>query len=144
MYNFENNYLEVKIKTGIEYKLQMRGHISVLNGASSTGKTFLCDYISTIQQGMDFDKEFENVVILNLSNRDIIFNQKQKLIIIDRAEMLLTPEMINFINNDRENNYLIIARGVTGIRVTPNYVATLERNGNTFSLKYKFNRRGWF
>lgn len=144
MYDYEHNLLKIKVKTGVEIELQMRGRITIVSGQSATGKTFICDYISTIQRGMNDDNEYDNVFVLNMDNKDKIFNQHDKLVMIDRADMILTSDIADFINQDRNNKYLIFARGITGIRITPNYVATIERDENKVWLKYKFNREGWF
>ena len=146
MFDFMKGVLTVNSNYGKKFEFHLRGKVTIVNGLSATGKTYLCRYVKEIQQDLnsDFGTEFGNVFLLDSENKNCIYDQSGKLIIVDRAELILTDDIVNFINSDNSNRYLIFSRGLTGIRVTPNYFATIERDGDKYTLKYEFSERGWF
>lgn len=146
MYSFDENELIVKTKENVCFDLKMRGSICIINGGSGSGKTFLCEYIQNAKNSlnMDFGERFSNVFILNVQNKNQIIELKNNLIIIDRADLVMTKDLADFINRDKKNKYLVMARGVTGIDVSPNYYATLQKERNCFKLNYAFSEKEWF
>lgn len=146
MFDFAKGILIVNSSYGKKFEFHLRGKVTIVNGLSATGKTYLCEYIKEVQQDLnsDFGTEFDNVFLLNSENKDCIYKQLKKLIIVDRAELILSNDIVNFINSDNNNKYLIFSRGLTGIRVTPNYFATIERDEDKYVLRYEFSEKGWF
>ena len=146
MYSFDENRLIIKTKENICFDLKMRGSKCIINGGSGSGKTLLCEFIQDSQDSFndDFGDKFPNVFILSIQNKNQITDLENHLIIIDRADLIMTEKLSNFINRDRKNKYLVMARGVTGIDASPNYYATLQKDNDYFRLHYAFSEKGWF
>lgn len=145
MYNFKSNVLDIVTKNHLHFNFKMRGKITIVSGYSGTGKTFVSNYLREMTSSKNVaDKEFKDVFVLNSDNCSSIFTKESKLIVIDRAELLLTPEIVDFINSDYKNKYLIFARGTIGINASPNYYATINKSGNEFCLQYDFDEKGWY
>ena len=102
-----------------------------------------CEYIQDAKNSlnMDIGERFSNVFILNVQNKNQIIELKNNLIIIDRADLVMTKDLADFINRDKKNKYLVMARGVTGIDVSPNYYATLQKEVNCFKFTYAFSEK---
>lgn len=145
MYDFDNNRLYFETKDGIIFDLNMRKNKCIVRGNSGTGKTYICDYISAIQQSYNaLPYKYENVFILNRLNIYELQHQTNKLIIIDRGDLIINDDIKEFINTKDNNNYLIFARSVLGIDASPNYYAELCLKDNVVHLEYSFSERGWF
>lgn len=68
---------------------------------------------------------------------------KDRLIIIDRAEIILNKDIVKFINEDLNNRYLIFCRKHIGLLLSPNYYGQMVNDNGTFRIVYDFNVRGW-
>lgn len=150
-YDWEKNLLKFCDRQGNQFELQMRGRKTIVKGNSGTGKTLIVKRLTDIIENEDVNglkvSEYsaDNIVILDRRNISMLQFIKGKLIIIDRADLILTDEkVIEFINADFDNRYLIFARHPMGLRITPNYVGDLYREGKTIRLKYKFDVVGWY
>ena len=70
---------------------------------------------------------------------------KDKLIVIDRADIILDKTTVKTINNDSSNRYLIFARKPLGIEVTPNHFAEFQfdYDKRQVTINYLFDVKGW-
>ena len=145
VYDWDKNILEITDKYKNSYYLELRGNKNIIKGNSGTGKTFLCDRIDRIKKQKDNMSQYdvENIVVLNTDNIDKLPNYRNKLIIIDEAELLLSDKDVEIINTDNSNRYLIISRCLMGIDLTPNHQADLVLEDGVTKLKYRFNVKGW-
>ena len=146
-YNLEDNILDFRDLNGIRYHFKFKGTKTIVCGATATGKTLLCnkllDIINDDNIGMK-PYDASNIFIMTRENKKLLYEQRENLIIIDRAEMMLNDEDIEFINNDTSiNRYLIFARAPLGIYLSPNYFAEIICNGIELEIRYLFNERGW-
>lgn len=118
-----------------------------MTGKSATGKSLLCSVIREIQKDKNIaGKKYDasNIFLIDEDNLHNIDDKKDKLIIIDRADIILDSEAIHMINNDwGYNKYLIFSRKPLGIDLSPNYFAVLEEKDKAFSLNYLFDVKGW-
>lgn len=81
--------------------------------------------------------------IIDKNNVNEIGTFKKKLIVIDRADVIITPDVGQIINSDFGiNRYLIFARTFIGVEISPNYYATVVRTGKELTLKYMFSVKG--
>lgn len=146
-YSWENNILNFTDVNDNKYCLKFKGNKTIVCGNSATGKTLICNmlrnYIDDNNVGIK-PYNVDNIFLLSRDNKDKVYEQKDKLIIIDRAEIFIDSELVNFINADRgTNRYLIFLRKPIGIELSPNYFATLIRVDNRLELAYQFDVKGW-
>lgn len=146
-YNWENNILKFTDKNGNRFNLEFKGEKTIVSGDSATGKTLICTLLNNISK--DKNKSLkpynaDNVFVLSDDNIEKLPNQKNKLVIIDRAELILNDAIVHYINNDRENRYLLFLRKAIGIELSPNHFAELKRHKNETVLEYTFDVKGWY
>lgn len=146
-YNWEENRLRFKDSNNKEYDIKLRGNITVVNGDSASGKSLVVHKLSEFKarnnKGMT-PYSIDNIFIVNMDNKDKILEQHDKLIIIDRAEMIMTPDLAYFINRDSENRYLVYSRAPIGIEVSPNYYANMIDENGVLKIRYLYSVKGWF
>lgn len=146
IYNWDENKIYFIDKYETIFNIRLHGGITIINGESASGKTLMCSRIKDIQKDKNKIAQkysADNIFIVNDDNIDKLSQQRNKLIIIDRADILLSNKEINIINNDMHNRYLIFARRPLGIKVTPNHFATLVKQENEIVTQYEFNVKGW-
>lgn len=96
-YNWETNILEIKDKYGSHYKLELRGNKNIVKCESGTGKTFLAKLIESIKKKeVQSEYNVDNIIILNLLNKDQLKAFRNKLVIIDRAEYILEKQDVMY------------------------------------------------
>lgn len=145
IYDWDTNTLEFEDKYKNHYFLQLKGNKNVIKGSSGTGKTYLYNKLNNVKQRLDGTSNYDanNLFMLNRDNLEKLPTLKNRLIIIDNAELLLDDQTIETINMDDNNRYLIFARVPLGIEISPNHQADLvQENGKTV-LRYRFNVKGW-
>ncbi|MBO5259896.1 MAG: hypothetical protein J6B26_05895 [Agathobacter sp.] len=148
-YNWERNILKFADKNENKFNLKFKGDKTIVSGDSATGKTLICTLLSNISK--DKNKSLkpynaDNVFILTDDNVEKLVDQKNKLIIIDRAEFILNDKIVDYINHDRENRYLLFLRKAMGIDLSPNHFAELKKDNkdNETVLEYLFDIKGWY
>lgn len=146
-FDWNNNILNISDLNDNVFNLKFKGLKTIVTGKSATGKSLLCSIIREIQNDKNIvGKKYDasNLFLVTEENMYNIKNIQGKLIIIDRADIILDSEVINMINNDwGYNKYLIFSRRPLGIDLSPNYFAELEEKDKVFSLKYMFNKKEW-
>lgn len=146
-YDWDDNLLSFTDINDNAFYLKLKGNKTIVSGKSATGKSLLCDILKNYTDDNNTGLKpynADNIFIANKDNRDKISAQKKKLIIIDRAEFILTREIIDTINRDRGiNRYLIFLRKPLGIELSPNHFAVLKKEGNQITLEYEFDVKGW-
>lgn len=148
-YNWSSNTLKFSDKNNNKFNLSFKGNKTIVFGASATGKTFLCTSIEKIikdKNNLLKPYNADNIFILTEDNYEKLKLQEEKLIIIDRAEFILNEDIVNYINKDNNNRYLIFLRKAMGIELSPNHFAELKMDKNTkeIVLDYEFNIKGWY
>ena len=114
-YDWQSNVLKFTDVNGNKYNLKFRGNKTIVHGDSATGKSLLCtmlkSYINDNNNASFKPYNADNIFIVSKDNKDKLSLQKGKLIIIDRAELILDEQMVEIINADRGyNRYLIFLR----------------------------------
>lgn len=146
-YNWERNILNFADKNGNRFNLKFKGNKTIVSGDSATGKTLICTLLNNISKDKNRSLKpysADNVFILSEDNVEKLEYQENKLIIIDRAEFLLTDKIVDFINVDRENRYLLFLRKAMGIDLSPNHFAELKKKDKEIILEYAFDIEGWY
>ena len=141
--------LHLKCNKNIEFKLWLKGFKTIIAGDSGTGKTLLCNKIKELQEnninaGWLRKYDVGNIVIYNRSKLEDIKKLKRNLIIIDRADLILDKETIDWINYDcGYNKYLIFGRKPLGINLSPNYFGEFISVDGVIQVRYEFDVPGW-
>jgi hypothetical protein len=121
-------------------------NINQLLGESGTGKSYCVNQILLHKNGDIERKRFWNrILVFNKSwhNLEEIKGVKNKLIVIDNADILDVEKYIPYIKSDRNNVYLIVSRALD-FGITLNYLAKMVCDNNTYKLEYLFSERLWF
>lgn len=146
-YDWKRNILDFTDINGNRFYLKFKGDKTIVSGKSASGKTLLCTRLKKLIDDKNINMKpygADNIFIMTQDNTEKLSNQKNKLIIIDRAEQLLTESIVEFINQDFNNRYLIFLRKSVGIELSPNHFAELYNDGdNTIKIKYDFDVKGW-
>ena len=113
------------------------------------GKSLLYSTLKYIKSSRNSEKfnryDVDNIVLADEENIKDIGEYENKLIIVDRGDMVVTQEATKVINSDfGRNRYLIFARKSLGIELSPNYYATIVNHNKVFCLEYAFSIKGWF
>lgn len=150
IYDWDTNKISVTDIYGTEFDIQLRGNITIIDGDSATGKTFLTSIIVDKQAGMEGNTNNPNkVLVFNYKSQDLasIFTAQHKLIIIDNANILIDERLRQHINADNSNRYLLLGRSLGGIEASINHygeLITTENNGKKIiTVNYKYNLSGW-
>lgn len=148
VYDWNTNILMLEDKNNNNFNLKFRGYKTIVQGNSATGKSFICYTINQLRQ---FSKktsgiDTSNIILIDDENRETLKTSKDKFIIIDNADILLSDEDVEVINRDNGiNRYLMFMREPIGIELSPKHYAELALNqeNNTTELKYIFGERDW-
>jgi ABC-type dipeptide/oligopeptide/nickel transport system ATPase component len=164
-YDSQTNKLYLSTNN-VTFDIQLRGLITLVEGDSATGKSLLCNVITKLQKAVkgntaivstdgdvpivenilciDYQYEGSEADLINLLSSQ---EHKNKLIIIDNADTILygKPNVVQFINLDRRNTYLIFSRGFLEFDVSVNYVAVfIPKEDKLIELHYIHSIEGWF
>jgi hypothetical protein len=135
--NFENR------KT--KWFLEFRDSITFVTGDSGTGKTYTFDMLKALSLA---NAEYENISFYTINGRMTsermlriekdILEERNKLIVIDHADLILSERAREFIGTDLNNQYLIFGRNPEDICCYPNQIVRLEKT-QTDKTEIRFN-----
>lgn len=145
VYDWDTNKISFISSGDLKFDLELRGEKNIVSGTSASGKTLLCNIIAGIKGDLNSVKQYEatNIYLANQNSLEGIRAQENKLIIMDRADLLLDAGMVDFINHDYKNRYLLFLRKPMGLEITPNHFAEMVFSDDTFKLRYLFSVGGW-
>lgn len=105
------------VHTSYIINFQFSNNITILTGASATGKTAS---FSFIRECMALNPDILCINYLDYQKdiKEMISKVKGKLIVIDNADILLNDETRKYISVDADNQYLIIGRNPKNLFVT--------------------------
>lgn len=143
-FNWDTNTLNIETQSGIKFNLVIRENKTVICGESATGKTLLCNTIKELENSSK-EYDIDNIIILDKDNKNELSNFKHKLIIIDRADLVLDRKDIRIINQDTDiNKYLLMSRKPLGIDIIPNNFGEFENKNGIIEIDYSFDKFGKF
>lgn len=129
----------------IIYSLNLHGNTTIIDGDSGTGKTLMCQVAKQmIANNADYlvTYDTDNKSSLNVN---ILKQYKNKLIIIDNADLIVYGDILEYILNDRNNHYILFRRNNYDVRLSPNYYAKLVKNDkNIRYLEYLSTNPRWY
>lgn len=146
-YDWEDNRIYLKDTYNNIFDIKLRGDKVIVRGNSGTGKTLLYNAIDVIQRNKNKMSKYaaSNIILINEQNIRNIKDYENKLIIIDRGDIIINEEVTDVINSDfGTNRYLVFVRKYVGIELSPNYYANMVNDKKTLRLNYLFNVKGWF
>lgn len=136
-----------------KFRIELRGRITQIDGDSGSGKTLLCNVLKSIKSDIKYnngiyDNYFNDIVVFNYKENfggiEDLLNLKDKLIVIDRADTLdFDCSLSRYISSDRNNCYLILARGFINIGISPNCICELKSIDGIITTFYEFSEKGW-
>lgn len=132
--------------SGVSFNIELRSGVTFVYGDSSVGKSF---FYSVLEGAKLRDRT--NGISDSALNRVTLFNYthtlpmieslkllKGNLIVIDNFDFIRRecPEIIDYINDDFSNQYLLIGRVLKGLELNSGSVAKMCVKDNQFSLYY--------
>ena len=126
------------VHTSYVLDFNFTNNITILTGLSATGKTAS---FSFIRECMAVNS---NIVCINYQDyqkdiKKLIVNEKNKLIVIDNADILLNDDTRKYISLDDKNQYLIIGRNPKNLFTTSDNLFELvsEKKGEQTEFRLK-------
>lgn len=105
------------IHTSFIVNFTFTNNITILTGASGTGKTAAFSFIRECM-ALNSDILCLNYLDYQKKIRDVLLNVTGKLIVIDNADILLDDDTRKYISLDDKNQYLIIGRNPKNLFTT--------------------------
>lgn len=116
------------------FNLNFRDRLTVIMGDSATGKTLL--YLKLASESAFRD----DIVCFNFTAKvDILHEVKKRkntLFVFDNADIILTPEIKRYIQDDESNQYILFGRDTDDLRLAAVNIAELVVIGNEIKLNY--------
>ena len=128
----------IQFDTGkYNFNFKLNGAITVICGASATGKTLF--YNKLMYEALSKNNEqYKFINFKDKANIDLFLNNfKNKVIIIDNADILIDISLSNKIYRDRSNQYILMGRRVGRYNARRD-VAIIRENNQKFTLRYIF------
>lgn len=150
VYDFDNGKLIAKYRDIVSFDLELRKPITQVYGDSATGKTLLVNYIKNEKRNNKFNNEeindLSNIIVFDdIFDVSAMSKVTHYLIIVDRCDLILTSNIIDFIASDRNNNYLLFSRTGLPLGISPNYYGEfICDDNNVISIFYKYSEVSWF
>lgn len=135
---------------GIIYTINLifRDTKAIIMGDSASGKSLVYQLIDAEQNEENLEAVCYNYKSISKLKKDMEsghLNYKGKLVVFDNAEILFNrvPSVVEEINLNIDNNYLIFARNAPGLDTSPNIVGSLKFENNTYSIQYTHSEGMW-
>lgn len=126
------------VHTSYIVDFDFKNNITILTGASATGKTAS---FSFIRECMAINPD---IVCINYQNyqkdiKEMLAKETGKLIVIDNADILLDDDTRKYISMDEKNQYLIIGRNPKNLFTTSDNLFELvsEKKGEQTEFRLK-------
>lgn len=127
---------------GVKFDIIFKNRLVFIDGDSGVGKTFLFRALIKYATFYKAPIEFINYYIVHGDVNRVkqhIDQYKNKLFIIDNADILLDDELRVKIALDSKNQYLIFGRDVRLLGMTIKNLAALKIVNNVGKLVYEYN-----
>lgn len=127
---------------GRQFDIELNYRVTLVRGNSGVGKTVLYDMLKTASAAGRNEIQCYNLETQRISKKT--FKQwkagmKNKLIVVDNADVVLTADARNSIDMDRDNNvYLIFGRNNAGMYIREDGFAYMIDTGKRVYFEYTF------
>lgn len=131
----------------ITFKLELRNRITVIRDVSGAGKTLIYNNIreySNYQESNGGKREY--IVISTRKEWDNLDkNVGGNVIVLDEADFILDEALVEYINNDVDNYYIITTRKNWELRGSINSLGKIkyDRESKTVGIEYIKSVPGW-
>ena len=126
------------VHTSYIVNFEFTNNITILTGASATGKTASFSFIRECMAGNP------DIVCINYQDyqkdiKKLIASETGKLVVIDNADILLDDEIRKYISLDDKNQYLIIGRNPKNLFTTSDNLFELvsEKKGEQTEFRLR-------
>lgn len=138
---------DIKIKgEEVDVDIHLRGSVVVIRGDNPTEKSLFIDIMKIEEAQMIASRVENKIEIFDKARANIneIKTYRDKLIIIDNAD----ESIVDFINNDCNNQYIIMGGSISKLHIMPNYIGHLEIRENdgkkVMTLEYDYTKPSWW
>ena len=115
------------------YNLEMLHRITLVKGDSGTGKTYLFGLLWDLKDSGLYDR----LELFNRRTKDfhrLLYECKDRCIVIDNADILLDWQDKQFINFEKSNQYLIFGRSCSGLALSSKSFMLLSEDNFSVTL----------
>lgn len=150
IYNFDSGRLVANYRNIVSFNLDIRKPITQIYGDSATGKTLLVNFIRNEKRNSKFNagsiNDLSNIFVFDdIVTESDLFDIKNSLIVIDRCDLILSLNIVDFIVEDKSNNYLLFSRTSLPLGLSPNYYGEFVHDfDNNIIISYKYSEVSWF
>lgn len=128
--------------------LDFRSYKALIMGDSAVGKSLVYQIIAKEANVGKIEARCYNHASVRALKDALVsghFTFKNSLVIIDNADILFyqVPSLVEEINTNFSNNYLILARRAVKLDASPNVVGELKYEGTVFSIEYLYPEGVW-
>ncbi|MDD3794391.1 MAG: ATPase [Lachnospiraceae bacterium] len=116
------------------YNLTFTSRITLVRGDSATGKTYLYQILEDVK----LLPQYQDMKLFNYKSDDFhekLVKCRNKFIVIDNADILLTNEDKRFINFEKSNQYMLFMRNCDGLNLTADSFTVLEDTEYNITLR---------
>lgn len=128
-------YDSIKFKAApFSYELNFGVRITLVRGDSATGKT----YLYRLLEDLRLTEEYKAIKLFNYKSdnfHDELQLCRNKFIVIDNADTILTEADKRFINFERSNQYMLFLRNCDGLNLSAESFTVLEENNYRICLR---------
>ncbi|MCI9502891.1 MAG: hypothetical protein HFG76_13030 [Hungatella sp.] len=123
--------------SGVDFTLIFHDTLTIISGEAGIGKTILF-------KALENDSILGNINAICLNYDDItsgiiditLKSSRNKVIVIDNADVILTAEQKLKVSMDQNNQYIIFAHSIQGMHPAEKSIAELEVKDNKGTLNY--------
>lgn len=150
IYNFDSGRLVANYRNIVSFNLDIRKPITQIYGDSATGKTLLVNFIRNEKRNSKFNaggiNDLSNIFVFDdIITESDLSDIKNSLIVIDRCDLILSLNIVDFIVEDKSNNYLLFSRTSLPLGLSPNYYGEFIHDfDNNIIISYKYSEVSWF
>lgn len=150
IYNFDSGRLVANYRNIVSFNLDIRKPITQIYGDSATGKTLLVNFIRNEKRNSKFNaggiNDLSNIFVFDdIITESDLSDIKNSLIVIDRCDLILSLNIVDFIVEDKSNNYLLFSRTSLPLGLSPNYYGEFVHDfDNNIIISYKYSEVSWF
>ena len=116
------------------YDLMFDDRITLVGGDSGTGKTVLYEILEDLR----LTDEYKAIKLFNYKSDHLLETIRQcrdRFIVIDNADILITDEVRRFINFEFSNQYMLFLRNCDGLNVSDKSFKVLKLDHNRITLE---------
>lgn len=141
----------------IKAEINFRGKLTVFAGETGTNKSLIVESIYKLYKENKEQWEQEKLpklVLFSFKNNSLELTENQmldkikkggNLVLIDNGDTLLKgkEKLLEFINRDTTNQYLIVARRYSLLNISTNNISEIYEGENHSYNKFLSNKKGW-